>query len=132
MRKWIILLIASRLLCEAHRAIYWLWPETAKIEYNLFLSKAFDQKITVLWYVYELTNILNNVIIYFVVFKIIGRLSNKLSMGVLVLFFGSVLQAFLYAWDRNTSIGNDILTYFYITALIIILIPDKKGKIKHI
>lgn len=133
MKCLIVLLLTGKLICELHGLIYWLWPQTATLEFDLFLSPNYHQKISILWYIFELTNILKDVICDFAFYKAATLLSNKLSKSLIVFFFADVLQAIFYAWNRNTSFFNNYILYIYVIGiLLLILIPDKtNGKVKQ-
>lgn len=133
MRCIIILLLIGKLIPELHGLIYYLYPETSTIEYDLFWSKNYHEKISVLWYIFELTHIMKDIIWDFAFFKIAQLISTRLSKGLIVFFFADVIQAFLYAWDRNTTYFNNYILYIYVICiLIIIFLPNKKnGKVKQ-
>lgn len=129
-----ILLFLGLALSEVHSLVYYLKPETAKIEFDLFLEKAYKQKLTVLWYLYELSGLLNRIIWAYVLCRISNKISFKLYK-ISVVFFGyHISQFLLYIWNRNTSfIVNWVLYTAMFLIILEIILPDKKqGKIKSL
>lgn len=125
--RLILLLFIGILLCEFHGAIFLFWPETANIKYNLWLDKSYKENITVLWYTYELGNILDRVIWAYVLCKIAEVISYKLFKVCIVFFVYYITQFAFYVWNRGTSYFANYMVYLYMACIIIILlIPDKK------
>ena len=121
-----ILLVAGLFICDLHSIILRAFPETANIQYDLFLSKSFHLKLPVIWYIYELTNLLNKIIWCYVITEIGLRVSKKLFwIGITFLLY-QITQFFFYIWDRNTSFFSNIIVYCCIGILIVeILMPSK-------
>lgn len=126
-----ILLIVGLFICDLHSLIWKLWPQTEFIQYDLFLSPKFHLKMNVLWYIYELANMLNKIIWCYVLASIGGKISIKLFwVGVTFLLY-QITQFFFYLWDRNTSFASNVVVYCFIgIAFLEIFIPEKRlGKI---
>lgn len=124
--RLILLLFFGKLVCQLHLLVYMFWPETASIKYNLYLSKESTQNITVLYYLYELTGILKDVILNYVLYQAASYFSWKLSKAMVVFFACEVVQFLFYIWNRNTSFWSDNIVYIFMAfILIIIFLPDK-------
>lgn len=127
--KWlIILLFISLMVGEVHGVVYYFYPETANIEYELWLDKKYNEKITVLFYIYELCHILERLIWAYVLCKVGAYyMSGILFSSGVVFFCYYVTQFALYVWNRNTSYFANYLIYLCMACIIIILlIPEKK------
>lgn len=131
--KWFTIKITA-LFCiglgftEIHMVIYYLYPKTAEIEYSLWLDKSFHQPITVLWYIYELTSILKNLIWVYATAKICYLFSYKLFNVMIVFFFYYVTQFAFYVWNRNTVFFSNLIVYIYMAlAILLLFLPSKKG-----
>lgn len=120
----VLLFLFGLLLSELPIIIYKLYPETSDIQYNLFWNS--DEKITVLWYIYELSSISNRIIWAFVFCKISIRVSEKLfKIGVVFLGY-HISQFVFYMMNRNTTFLSNIIIYLcVILTLIFLVIPDK-------
>jgi len=126
-RRIAILLIVGIAICDLHSIIWKLWPQTEFIEYDLFLSKKFHLKMNVLWYMYEISNMLNKIIWCYVLTVVGAKVSSKLFFIGLTFLLYQVTQFFFYLWDRNTSFWSNIIVYCFIgIAIVEIFIPDKK------
>ena len=119
-------MIAGLLLTETSAILYRMYPETANIEYDLFLSKKFHFKISVLWYIYELTNIINRVIWAYVFTLVSLKYSRNLYWVGVTFMLYECSQFFFYIWNRNTSLISNILVYVCMGFIVLeILIPSK-------
>lgn len=132
--QMVILLFIGLGLSEISSLIYFLWPNTAKIEFDLFLDRAYKQKLTVLWYIFELGQILNRILWAYAFCRISERISHKLHIVSVIFFWYYISQFLFYVWNRNTSF---MANYFLYTAMGLIFIemfvPNKKmAKIKSI
>lgn len=123
----ITLFLLGFVVTEIHGFIYFMWPETYNITYDLFWSKDYNEKLSVLWYVHELSGILNKIIWAYAVAKMGTLVSTKLFYIGIVFFCFYVVGFFFYMWDRNTSFLRNYLIYTVMANLIItICIPEKK------
>lgn len=126
----IILLLVGLALTEVHGLIYFFWPQTSQIEYDLFLDKSYHNKITVLWYVYEMANILNRIIWALVLAKISTHVSFKM-FKVGVVFVGYYICQFIfYVVNRNTSYLANYCLYFCMACIIGIILWPMKDEFK--
>lgn len=124
------LLFLGMLLGELHQVVYFYYPETAVIEYALWLDKSYVEKITVLWYLFELSNIIDKVIWAFVLAKISMMVSRRLFKVCVVFIFYYLTQFGFYIWNRNTSAWANNIIYLYMVCIVIyIFIPDRKAKL---
>lgn len=125
--KIAILLVIGLCISDIHSVILRLWPNTEYIKYDLFLSKSFHLQLPVIWYIYELANLLNKIIWCYVIAEIGLRFSKKLFWIGATFFLYQITQFFFYLWDRNTSFFSNIIVYCCIVILIVeILMPTKK------
>lgn len=121
------LLLFGLLLSEVQTIVYFLYPQSATIEYDLFLSKTYHLKMSSLWYIYELSNILNKIIWAYVFCRITEKISWMLFKIAIVFLVYEFTQFFFYIWDRNTSFISNLCVYFAMGFIILeILIPEKK------
>jgi hypothetical protein len=121
------LLLFGLFLSEVQTIVYFLYPASATIEYDLFLSKTYHLKMSALWYIYELSNILNKIIWAYVFCRIAERVSWMLFKIAIVFLVYEFTQFFFYLWDRNTSFISNLCVYFAMAFIILeILIPEKK------
>ena len=130
----IILLFSGLAICEIYRLVYWKWPQTATIEYDLFLAKNYKEKITVLWYMYELGNFINRSIWAFVLTIAAKKISYRLSKVSLVFLWYYIIESAFYIYDRNTSYFRNFTMYIcMISVTILLFIPLKPtGKYRSI
>ena len=83
--------------------------------------------MSVLWYIYEIANIVNRILWCFAFSVVALKFSIKLYwIGVTFLLY-EFSQFFFYIWNRNTSFTSNI--FVYVTMLVVaveILLPAKK------
>jgi hypothetical protein len=131
--KWFIIKIVSLcviglFLSELHTLIYYIKPETANIELDLWMDKSYHQKLSVLWYVYELNNRLSMIIWFYAFAKCCQIFSNKLFNIILVFVLYFITQFAFWIWDRNTIFFSNFIVYAYMAiAIMYLFIPSKKG-----
>ncbi len=89
-----ILLFLGLALSEISSLVYYIWPQTAVIEFDLFIQRSFKQKISVLWYIFELANILDRIIWAYALFRVAAKISYRLE-GIALVFFGYYIIQFL-------------------------------------
>lgn len=119
------------LLSELPVIIYKMYPQTSQIEYNLFLSNEYEEKITVLWYIYELAAILNRFIWVYAFCKVSILVSDKLfKIGVVFLCY-HVSQFILYLWDRNSTAISNYIIFVCAGAIVWFLIRPTKNKSRY-
>lgn len=126
-----VALLFGLLLCETQSIVRILYPETEVQEYSLWLSNNYKEKITLLWYMYEMAGILNRAIWIFC-FAMTAKMVSYRLFKILFLFFCYEMTQFLfYIYNRNSSFFSNIILYIYMgLAIIFLLTPDKKqGKI---
>ena len=124
--------LSGILLSELPVIIHRLYPQTAEIEYNLFLDKGCAQKITVLWYLYELSALVNRMIWAYAFCKVALLISERLFKVGMTFVFYYASQFVLYVWNRNSSGFSNLCVIICISFVLYFLIlwPDKKkGKI---
>lgn len=122
--------------------IRWIYPQTAIIKTDLFFSSSYKNPQTILWYVYELGQLLDKIIWTFIIIKILkfvalNYLSEKerliivklvKAMIVFMLYYFS--QIVEYFWNRNNSLEVNLVLYAVIMVLLILNILHKEsGKI---
>lgn len=120
------LLFAGILICEIPGFIYFFWPETATIKYNLYLNKKYQDEVSVLWYTYDLSNITDRFIWAYCFCKIATERSRLLFKAMLVFMAYRVTEFGFYMWNRNSSYFNSVITYLYMLCLLILIFNDKK------
>ena len=131
--KWFIIKITSLLLIgvaltEIHMVVLFLYPQTAELTYSLWLDKNYKQDVTVLWYIYEVCNILKSILWCYAFAKVAYLISYRLFKILIVFFFYYITQLSFYVWDRNTVFFSNIIVYIYMAlAIIFLFIPHKKG-----
>lgn len=130
----VILLFLGLGLSEISSLIYWLYPQTAIIQYDLFLDRGYKQKLTVLWYIYELTNILDRILWAYCFCRISELASRKLFFVCMIFFWYRISQFLFYVWNRNTSFMANYVLYTSMALIIVELLwtNKKTGKIKSI
>lgn len=128
------LLIFSILITELHTLVYYIFPITANVQINLWIDRSYDNPVTVLWYIYELMNILRDAIWCYAFAMVATMVSYRLYKVLIIIFFYHITQLLFYVWNRNTSLFSNIIVYFYMSlAIIYLFIPDKKdGKIVNL
>jgi hypothetical protein len=132
-----ILLVTGICICDVHSVIKFFWPQTQDINYNLFLSPKYHDSQNVLWYMFELGNILNKIIWCYILASC-GLLIASFGFPVArklfwigLIFFGyQITQFCFYIWNRNTSFHSNIMVYCAILAGVVEIVwPDKKNGI---
>lgn len=130
-----LMFLSGILLSELPTIIHRVYPQTAEIEYNLFLDKSREQKITVLWYLYELAALINRMIWAYTFCKVAALISERLFKVGMTFVFYYASQFVLYVWNRNSSGLSNLFVIICIVFVLYFLIfmPDKKkGKLKSI
>lgn len=131
--KWFTIKITALLLIgialtETHMVILFFYPKTAELTYSLWLNKDYKEEITVLWYIYEVCNIIKNIIWCYAFAQVAYLVSYRLFKVLLVFFFYYLTQLAFYIWDRNTVFFSNVIVYIYIVlAIVFFFIPEKKG-----
>lgn len=122
------LLIMAIAISEIHIVVLKLFPQTGMIEKAFWLDKNHKEKISVIWYIYELSNIVNKMIWMYCFMKVSKLVSHKLA-NVIIVFFGYyITQLAFYVWDRNTVLFSNFIVYIYVgIAILILFIPSRKG-----
>lgn len=124
----VTLLVIGVILTDIHSLIHHFFPQTAEIEYVLWLDKSYKEKITVLWYFYEITSIINHIIWCYVFARVAGLISHRLFMIAIVFFVYYTTQFAFYIYNRNTVFFSNIIVYIYMSvAILFLLLPSKKG-----
>lgn len=125
--------MVALMLPEVLWIVYYFFPETKTTQYDLFLSRNFRYKISVLWYIYELGAVLNKIIWAFVLAKISKLVSVKLFKVAAIFFVYYFIQFFLYIWNRNTSILINLVLYLSMIVLFVIeMFVKEKDSVKVI
>jgi len=129
--SFVFLFSVGLFLSEVSTIISKVWPRTAYIEYNLFFDKKVTERISVLWYIYELSALLNRVIWAYAFCRVAIIVSDRLfKVGVAFMFY-QVGQCIFYCWDRNSSFGINLFLYAAM-AVYLFFIFFKKSRIKSI
>lgn len=125
--------MVALMLPEVLWLVYYLFPETKTTQYDLFLSRDFKYKLSVLWYIYELGAILNKIIWAFVLAKVSKLVSVKLFRVASIFCGYYFIQFFLYIWNRNTSALVNLVLYFsMVTICVIEMVRRDKKAVKVI
>lgn len=129
----ILLLFTGILLCDLWVPVEYFWPETRDVKFDLFLSSTYKEKLSVLWYMHDITSIVDRVVLMFVICKLASIISVKLFKAALVFFFFRVSQIFLYTWNANTSFFANLFLYATMALVLYILThPDKTFNYKSL
>lgn len=122
------LLLIGIALTDVHMVVLFFYPNTAELTYSLWLDKNYKEQITVLWYIYEVCNILKNIIWCYAFAQVAYLISYRLFKVLLVFFFYYFTQLGFYVWDRNTVFFSNVIVYLYMTlAIIFFFLPQRKG-----
>lgn len=134
--RLILVLLLGLGLHEVSNLIFYFNPNTANIyPEHLYLDRGYQQpKISVLYYFYELTPYIDNVIKSAISYRIAVTISPRLGMVFLVFVGLYLTQVLFYVWDRNTSILANYCLYSAIFLICMsIIYPDKEvGKYRRI
>ena len=134
--RWLVvtislLFLAGIFLSELPIIVYYFYPQTAELEYNLFLSGKYDQKMTVLWYMYELAELINRMIWAYAFCKVSSIISYKLFKIGMVFIFYNFIQVLFYLWNRNSSGISNLLACICIVVVLYFLIKPDKNKSRY-
>jgi hypothetical protein len=129
--KLTVLLFIGLALSEVHKLVYFIWPQSSVLEYDLFLSKTYHEKITVSWYVYELGAIFEKMIWATVLCKIAPLLSLKFFKVCVVFLIYSGSQLLFYIYNRNTSFASNYFLYVCMACISYVVIFDSRWKSKY-
>lgn len=110
--NWICwLLVIGHLLTEAYIIVWKVDGRTSDMMIQPFWAS--ERKISLLWYIKDLSDLLLWSITYFVMARIAYRFSHVLFMVVSIFFFYHIVDAFMYLYNyKNTR-------WFYIVMLVI-------------
>ncbi len=126
-RNIAILLFFGLLLSTSYKLVSFLYPNTAVIEYRLWLNKNHKETITVLWYMYELSGIINRLIWAYALCQVAANIYNKLFKISIVFLCYYISQLILYLWDRNSTPFYNYVIYIAMAEVLYnILKPEKK------
>lgn len=127
-----ILLFTGFILCEITGIVYLIWPETGSTYYSdLYLNSSFKEKITVLYFLYELMPYLKDAIFFFVLSKVTAGVDRRINSISLVLMWYSFLQALFYVWDRNTSYLRTLCVYVCAAVIVFLILRQVKKQGKY-
>lgn len=138
MRKWeikiVIFFALSIIMCECHILIFYGYPETSQVQLDIWLNKNYHYKLSVSWYIYELTNRLAPIIWFYLFSKICELVSYRLQRSVIVFTLYFITQLFFWVWSRNVYPFPNFIVYLYMAAAIISFYLTKKkgGKLINI
>lgn len=120
-------MVISLALCDIHSVIKLFYPKTATITYDLFISGSYHHPQTVLWYMFELANLLNKIIWCYILAAFGKKIHPKLFwMGIILLCY-EITQFFFYIWNRNSSFMSNAMVYCAVgVAIIEIFWPTKR------
>jgi hypothetical protein len=127
--RWILLLLLGLALHEISNVIAYINPDAENIyPEHLYLDRNYKQpKISVLYFFYELTPYIDNVIKSIISYKMAALISYKLSKVFLVFIGLYVTQIWFYVYDRNTSLFANYCLYTAICLICLsIILPDKE------
>lgn len=129
--RMVVLLVIGLLLREISGIVYFFWPQSKDLYFNdLFLDKGYRQEMTVLYFLYEISQYVKDVIDFYVFYRVSSFLSVKLSNICLVFCGYYVVQFFFYWYNRNTSYLNN--ASMLICMIIILIILLRKPKLKPV
>lgn len=132
MKQFIIgitfLLCLALALCEIHMVVLKFYPIESSKEYAFWLDKNHKEKISSVWYIYEVSNILSKLIWAFCFSKVADLVSHRLSKVLIVFIIYYITQLIFYVWDRNTLLFSNLIVYIYVgMAILFLFIPAKRG-----
>lgn len=105
-----LILFCGLLLTCAHVVIRWIFPLTAFQKYDLFISPNYHEKITILWYVYEITAIFYRFLWAYILCEIGLKYNIKLFKIGFVFLIYYFIDGLMYMWNRNSyALANFIL-----------------------
>lgn len=126
-KKIALILITGICVCYIHTIIAFFWPEIKKIEYNLWISKDYNERITVAFYMYEIENILCWSI-WFYGFSLCAKMhSKRLHKAIFLFCVYFLIQMSFYILDRNTTVHRNLIADFILILSIFIIFTRRKG-----
>lgn len=123
--SFIVLFFSGLFLSEIPTIISKVWPRTIHLEYNLFLDKRVTEKISVLWYIYELAALINRVIWAYAFCRVAIIISDRLFKAGVAFMFYQVGQCVFYCWNRNGSFAINLWLYIIMAAYLFFILSDK-------
>lgn len=124
----VIVLLLGLALTELHVFVYHYWKATAKLEWHGWIDKNYKEKVTVLYFLYEIEPIFKN-IIWTTIMAIGANIISPPIRNVLIVFILYYFtQLAFYLYNRNTSEFANFIVYIYSgIAIVAFCIPNKKG-----
>lgn len=105
-----------------------IYPRVDVSQYDWFLSPRYHQNLTISWYVFEITNIINRVIWSYAFLMCAKRfLSRKTFYISCFLFFYYLSQVWFYIWDRCTNAISITLVFGFVFAAIMLIFVSLKN-----
>ena len=105
-----------------------IYPQVDIDQYDLFLSPRYRQSMTISWYVFEITNIINRIIWSYALLACAKRfLSRKAFYISCFLFFYYLSQVWFYIWDRCTNALSITLVFGFVFAAILLIFVSLKS-----
>ena len=129
-KKTALLLVLGVAICEIHTVLAYFYPQIITSTYSLWLSKDYHAQLAVVYYLYELENILALAVWFFAFWLSVRHWSKRVANVVFIFLLYFLTQLWFYIWNRNTVVFSNIIVYIYIlVAILYIFIPSKKGKV---
>lgn len=138
MSKWVIvrmviLLGIGLLIRDITAIVYYFWPQSADLYFkNLFWDKSYTQEMTILYFIYEITQYVKDTLDFYVFYRVSSFLSKKLSKICLVFSGYYAIQFLFYLYNRNTSYLNNISLVICLVIVIVILFRHKDYEMKSV
>jgi len=111
-KRLTIVLVFGLFLSELDQIFYLLYPkESISPSKNLYMDSSYTTPITPVYYMYELTDIINKSIWAFVLCLISAKLNYKFYLTACVFLFFRLSQIPFYIINRNSSFLNNIVLY---------------------
>lgn len=107
----ILLIVLGVSISQCNSILYTVFPKIGQKQYDLFLSHRHKESITIAWYIYEISNIINRIIWCYAVVVLSRDYRRRLYyVGIIFMcyYFSNLL---CYLWDRNTSVLTSVLVY---------------------
>lgn len=121
-----IVLMVAILIPDFWVLVDFVYPETASMEYDLWLSNTYHEKLNALWYFYGVGSYLSRLLFALIVSKIASLVSFKLYKVSITVVIFYIIQFAFWLYNKNTSVWANYLVYLAIICVIIhLIIPDK-------
>ena len=106
----------------------WLPREWTEENFDVFLKPEFHLQVSLAWYLKELTDDLNTVLIFFVLGMLVKPFSHSMYAVATIFCFYHVIDSFMLIWDFKQS--REIYWVSSMACLIAITFLFKEQKLK--